>query len=733
MKKAILTVFLAIAALLALIFFACKKDRFEEPNSKQSTLPISVEEVKQILGDPSSGLVSSRSPIKVPLHFTPNWENAILNMQTGAPLVIAGVDTCCLPLNMPANGNLIFRKNITGSIECSLVLWFKSPGSTYNDWLAPLWTQSTFNGLVVLLDAQDTIRRVASYANGSINKVLVWNKNIRDLAEDEFGASPTVEDRAPDPKCPRWGRSIWDKIGDFLLEVLDGLGAFFSDRGSNNGNNTGQQNPYSFFFDFSNSTNTWTWTGGGGGASQTAFENYRVECGIARQNFIANGFYLPEYAHLDMGLCELLSELYVFDNSQSANIRLQCLYANHQSTYFEEIWQYWENSGKDQYARNVLNSFLDAACGENPSVQKAEMLRYTYCLGNVNLVNLWNRLTAQCGQNFGLDISPCLAEFILRNASTSSSYHCTNGALGNIINFARQHSLTGQQFLVLVQNEALFQQVKSLVEKLNPNQSDIGFLISQPSLVAQIVNFLQGHAGNEPAKVIAKYVIQELHTDPSIPSNTDLSQYNFFDDFDPLISYLESNTESENEINNGIEIEYIVQAPSPSPPPPPAGRLLGGAPENPNGGQDAIGRTSGDLNILPPHVRQLDNHPEWDLKSKMKFLFFMATNGDVDEILDGMGDEVRDAYISNFFGNKNGTFFKYQNNTLHLMVKKSKKIKNWLKEFGFQLNKRLKVTNGSIGTIENVILDERVHLNETKSLTILINDTQKTDVYIINH
>lgn len=71
-EKSNLTVFLAILALLALIFVSCKKDRFEEPNSNQSTLPISVEEVKQILGDPSSGLVGSRSPIRVPLHFTPN-------------------------------------------------------------------------------------------------------------------------------------------------------------------------------------------------------------------------------------------------------------------------------------------------------------------------------------------------------------------------------------------------------------------------------------------------------------------------------------------------------------------------------------------------------------------------------------------------------------------------------------------------------------------------------------
>lgn len=404
------TLFLvAVAGLLALIFVSCKKDRFEEPDANQSILPISVEEVKQILGDPSSGLVGSRSPIRVPLHFTPNWDNAILNTQTGTPLVVADVDTCCLPSHIPANGNLIFKKNIAGTIECSLMLWFKSPGSTYDDWRAPLWTQNTFSGLVVLVDERDTIRRVASYVNGSIHKVLVWNKNIRDIAEDELGTSPKVEDR--DPKCSKWGRSIWDKIGDSLLEVLDDIGSFFSNLGSNSGNNTGQPNPYSFFFDFLNPPNTWTWVGGGGGA-QTEFESYRVDCGIALQNFIANGFYLPEYAHLDMRLCELLSELYVFDNSQSANFRLQCLYTNHQSAYFEEIWQYWENSSKDQNARNVLNNFLDAACGENPSVQKAGMLRHAYCLGNMNLVDLWNRLTTQCGQNFGLEISPCLAEFI---------------------------------------------------------------------------------------------------------------------------------------------------------------------------------------------------------------------------------------------------------------------------------------------------------------------------------
>lgn len=418
-----------------------------------------------MMGDPSSGMVSSRSPIKVPLDYTPNWDNAILNTQTGAPLVIAAVDTCCIPPDMPVKGNLIFRKNNTGTIECSLMLWFKTLDSTYVDWRAPLWTQNTFSGLVALVDAQDTIRRVASYANGSISKVLVWNKNIRDLAEDELGAPPTVDDRGG-PKCPRFGKTFWESVEDFFQEVIDDSGSFFNDWWDSINENPGSppQEPYSFFFyEFSNSPN-WTWIpAAGGGGGQPAFENYRVECGIAMQNFIANGFYLPEYAHLDMRLCELLSELYISDNSGTANTRLLCLYTNHQSAYFEEIWQYWDNSGEDQAARTVLNSFLDAACSENPSVQKAAMLRHAYCLGDMSLIDLWNRLTVECGQNFGLEISPCLAEIILSHANTSNSYQCPNGALANIINFVRAYDLSADAFVALVENNTFYEKVAALV------------------------------------------------------------------------------------------------------------------------------------------------------------------------------------------------------------------------------------------------------------------------------
>ncbi|GAB4498946.1 MAG: hypothetical protein OHK0019_35250 [Saprospiraceae bacterium] len=43
----------------------------------------------------------------------------------------------------------------------------------------------------------------------------------------------------------------------------------------------------------------------------------------------------------------------------------------------------------------------------------------------------------------------------------------------------------------------------------------------------------------------------------------------------------------------------------------------------------------------------------------------------------------------------------------------------------------LKTSNGIINSINNVEFN-RTALNDTKSLTILINDTQKTDVYIVN-
>ncbi|GAB4499177.1 MAG: hypothetical protein OHK0019_35880 [Saprospiraceae bacterium] len=197
---------------------------------------------------------------------------------------------------------------------------------------------------------------------------------------------------------------------------------------------------------------------------------------------------------------------------------------------------------------------------------------------------------------------------------------------------------------------------------LDLSASEKNYLLNNSALYDNLVNFVKskgcGCLEDESTKLFVEYVIERLHSDPSIPINTDLGQYNFFDSYDPIINYLNSNTEPEDEINNGIEIDYIIQAP---PSPPSAGRLLGGSPDNPNGGQDAIGRTNGDINILPPHMRERDNYPEWNLKLEMELLFYIATHGDVDEILDGMGDEVSTAYLNKFFANKNGTFHEYQN------------------------------------------------------------------------
>lgn len=155
--------------------------------------------------------------------------------------------------------------------------------------------------------------------------------------------------------------------------------------------------------------------------------------------------------------------------------------------------------------------------------------------------------------------------------------------------------------------------LKQLTDNLDLSQNEVNFLLSQPFLMVQLDNFLKSHPGNQIANIFARFVLQELDANPAIPSNINLGQYNFFDNFDATLDYLNANTTTEQALNNGITIDYITQAP---PYPPAAGRLLGGSEANPNGGQDAIGRTNGDINILPVFYQVFDLDPEWVLKSR---------------------------------------------------------------------------------------------------------------------
>lgn len=62
-----------------------------------------------------------------------------------------------------------------------------------------------------------------------------------------------------------------------------------------------------------------------------------------------------------------------------------------------------------------------------------------------------------------------------------------------------------------------------------------------------------------------------------------------------------------------------------------------------------------------------------------------------------------------------------------------RRVTEWLKNYGKDLNDELKLTNGVINNIIGVVSNNTVKLNDSKSLTILINDTQKTYVYIVDN
>jgi len=60
----------------------------------------------------------------------------------------------------------------------------------------------------------------------------------------------------------------------------------------------------------------------------------------------------------------------------------------------------------------------------------------------------------------------------------------------------------------------------------------------------------------------------------------------------------------------------------------------------------------------------------------------------------------------------------------------STKMRNWLKRYGKAINDRLATTGGDINAVfPPPTLNDRVALNENHSLTILINDTQVTNVF----
>ena len=147
---------------------------------------------------------------------------------------------------------------------------------------------------------------------------------------------------------------------------------------------------------------------------------------------------------------------------------------------------------------------------------------------------------------------------------------------------------------------------------------------------------------------------------------------------------------------------------------------FGGSDVNPNGGPDLIAHINRDYTIFEPINQGPAIMPIPGQKLKMKALFFMAT------FPNGSGQTVAKDYLQQF--HENPSVFNYYNPILSTMTMNSTKMRNWLKDYGFELNDRLAFNSGNINNVVPVVIP-RVALDENNSFTILINDTQETKVY----
>ncbi len=278
---------------------------------------------------------------------------------------------------------------------------------------------------------------------------------------------------------------------------------------------------------------------------------------------------------------------------------------------------------------------------------------------------------------------------------------------------------SGQTTLAWGQFMHLYHTVVNVLQpQLGLTQGEVNWLLSTPvaGLANQIKSFLIAHSNNELAEEYANFIIDET-SNQAVWGNINVVSLNLFEDYDNNLAYLESETQQVTEIQNGIG---ILETYLPDDPQTPNGTPFGGSDVNPNGGPDLIAHTNRDYTIFEPINQGPAIMPIPGQELKMKALFFMAT------FPNGSGQTVAEDYLQQF--HENPSVFNSYNPILSTMTMNSTKMRNWLKDYGFELNDRLAFNSGNINNVVEVVIP-RVALNENNSFTILINDTQETKVY----
>ncbi len=168
--------------------------------------------------------LNERSGMRLPMNAVPVWEYPYTYSAQGFPIIIIPVHPHSIFQDTHHGSKLAFYKDNQGLIQCDLLIWQTDSLSSYTSPNAPLDTSSHFNGLMVLVSAQDSITRVVQIEDGKVTIAKEGSVPIKVISNTGLQGNLLQErDCNDDPDCAKWGRSWWDR----LLEVFDGIGSFF--------------------------------------------------------------------------------------------------------------------------------------------------------------------------------------------------------------------------------------------------------------------------------------------------------------------------------------------------------------------------------------------------------------------------------------------------------------------------------------------------------------------------
>jgi hypothetical protein len=299
----------------------------------------------------------------------------------------------------------------------------------------------------------------------------------------------------------------------------------------------------------------------------------------------------------------------------------------------------------------------------------------------------------------------------------------SSGAETWLTSYERPMSFTVEFYEFLREEEFSVQSLNFVKDLLNwvassgvdLSNEEVIWLLNNKDFTLESFSFLAEYPNGELPIAYVKFVLESR----DVWGDVGLDILNPFEEYANNLAILESeSTLPPQEIQNGIEIftSYL-----PGYPQTPIGAPFGGSDVNPIGGPDLDFDTDGDLSILTPGNQEASQLPADVQDNRMEWLFYMAT------FLDASGESVADDYLAEF--HENEAKFDYYNEQLSTMVMNSTQMRNWLKTYGKDLNDELIETEGDIDEVIAPSDVSRPALNESHALTILINDTQKTNVY----